>query len=206
VPRGGEASVLSREVRLAVSLAADDSISAASAADSLPADTAAVRAPGSAPVAEQPSVARPRDAAAKPPGFFSTPGWVMMRSAVVPGWGQWNNRQWLKALVIGSVEWGMAYRIYDDNRALDDLEREAIAAREAGDLERANEVTLRYNDRLDTMVSRQWLLAGVIAYSLLDAYVDAHFRDFEIEFETDPALPGGEPQGSGVRARLRWSF
>jgi hypothetical protein len=56
------------------------------------------------------------------------------------------------------------------------------------------------------MVARQWLLAGVIVYALLDAYVDAHFRGFDIEFETDPALPEDAPAAMGARAGLRWSF
>jgi hypothetical protein len=139
-------------------------------------------------------------------GAFSAPGWVMMRSAVLPGWGQWYNRQWVKALVIGGVEAGMAYRIYDDNRTLEDLDRRAAEALMNGDLELQNELALQYNDRLDTMVARQWLLAGVIVYALLDAYVDAHFRGFDVEFDSDPALEDGTPSSFGMRARLRWTF
>jgi hypothetical protein len=125
---------------------------------------------------------------------------------VLPGWGQAYNRQWWKAGVVAAVELGMAYRIYDDNRVLDDLDRQAAEAAAAGDAELQNALALRYNDRLDTMVARQWLLAGVIVYALLDAYVDAHFRGFDVEFEADPALPADAPAATGARAGLRWSF
>jgi hypothetical protein len=63
-----------------------------------------------------------------------------------------------------------------------------------------------YNDRLDRMVSREWLLGGVVVYALADAFVDAHFRDFKIEFEYDPALPKGTPGASGVRLAAGWAF
>jgi hypothetical protein len=46
----------------------------------------------------------------------------------------------------------------------------------------------------------------VIVYAMVDAYVDAHFRNFDVDFETDPALPGGAPAEAGGRLLLRWRF
>ena len=54
----------------------------------------------------------------------------------------------------------------------------------------------------------------MIAYALVDAYVDAHFRGFDVEFRNDPALPAGTSPnapaggggGPGVRLALRWDF
>ena len=166
----------------------------ADAAAAAPADTAAVRAP--APPRRTPAAPAP----------FSEPRWVMLRSAVLPGWGQAYNRQWLKAAAVAAVELGIAYRIYDDLKVLDDLDAQAAAATAAGDPALQNELALRYNDRLDTMVARQWLLAGVIVYALLDAYVDAHFRGFDVDFDTDPALPADAEAAPRLRAGLRWSF
>ena len=63
-----------------------------------------------------------------------------------------------------------------------------------------------YNSRLNGYVTRQWLVAAVVSYALIDAYIDAHFRNFKLEFENDPALPQ-DLQGRGkMRASLRWSF
>lgn len=190
-----------------VAAAADTSVAAPP--DTAVADTAST--PRSAQGSGVVTVGReraPRAAREAPdkPDAFSAPGWVMLRSAVFPGWGQWHNRQWLKALVIGGVEGWMAYRIYDDNWTLNNLQLQVNAARDAGDQDLANALALQYNDRLDTMVARQWLLAGVVAYSLLDAYVDAHFRGFDVEFDSDPALEDGKPSSFGVRAGLRWTF
>jgi hypothetical protein len=65
-------------------------------------------------------------------------------------------------------------------------------------------------------VSGQWLLGGMLAYALIDAYVDAHFRTFDIDFRNDPALPrdespepapgGGRHDATGARLSLRWHF
>jgi hypothetical protein len=71
--------------------------------------------------------------------------------------------------------------------------------------ENYNDIVGIYNALLDESVSRMWLLGGVLAYSLIDAYVDAHFRNFDVDFEIDPALPG-KGGGPGGRIRLRWSF
>jgi hypothetical protein len=36
--------------------------------------------------------------------------------------------------------------------------------------------------------------------------VDAHFRDFKVEFEYDRALKGGKPPAGQTRLSLRWVF
>ncbi len=140
-----------------------------------------------------------------PQGIFEQPRWVMLRSLVVPGWGQLHNGSWLKALAMATGEGLIGRRVLDDQRVLRRLDREVAASRAAGDIERENELIASYNARLDQSVRRQWLLAGVLTYSLLDAYVDAHFRDFRLEFENDPALPGGVRRG-GARVSIRWRF
>jgi hypothetical protein len=70
--------------------------------------------------------------------------------------------------------------------------------------DRYNGLVGPYNDRLDRQIGEAWLLGGVLVYALMDAYVDAHFRDFKVEFQHDPALPGGRP--GGTRLFLRWTF
>ncbi len=63
-----------------------------------------------------------------------------------------------------------------------------------------------YNSLLNGQVSRLWLLGGVIVYAMVDAYVDAHFKNFKVEFQHDPALPGGKPASGRTRLFLRWTF
>jgi hypothetical protein len=39
----------------------------------------------------------------------------------------------------------------------------------------------------------------------MDAYVDAHFVDFDVQFKEDPALRGHHPD-SRVELGVRWRF
>jgi hypothetical protein len=124
---------------------------------------------------------------------------------VVPGWGQLHNHAWIKAVAVAGGEGLLIARLDGDRRELDRLNADVLAAQLANDPARATEAATAYNDRLDRYVGGQWLLAGVVVYALLDAYVDAHFRNFDIEFRNDPALPGGTVPGA-QRLQLRWNF
>jgi uncharacterized protein DUF5683 len=157
-----------------------------------------------------------RAAARAPLSGFDAPRWVMARSLVVPGWGQLHNGSWIKAIGVATGEVVLASRMINDNSALDDLNATIEAARNQGNQEAEAAAVEAYNARLDELVRRQWLFGALLAYSLLDAYIDAHFRNFDIEFGRDPALPGGQPPApekrkgmltSGeTRVALRWSF
>jgi hypothetical protein len=45
-------------------------------------------------------------------------------------------------------------------------------------------------------------MLGAAPHSLIDAYVDAHFKNFDMNLHYDPALPGG----GGLKLDLRWKF
>jgi hypothetical protein len=143
------------------------------------------------------------------------PRMVMLRSLVVPGWGQLHNGAWLKAIGVAGTEGWLIRSILKDRGDLDQLRAEVNAQAAVGDEPAYIAAVNRYNSRLDGYVGGQWLLGGLLAYALVDAYVDAHFRRFEIEFRTDPALPrdaspedarGAPGGGSGGRLSLRWHF
>jgi len=137
---------------------------------------------------------------------FDQPRWVMFRSLVVPGWGQLDNGSWFKAALVAGAEVGLGVQMVNDGRELGRLSREADMAQAAGDEDAFNAAVATYNARLAESVSRPWLLGGVLAYALLDAYVDAHFRNFRIEFDNDPALPEGTAPPGGGKLSLRWAF
>lgn len=139
-----------------------------------------------------------RDTLARLPWSLQ-PRQVMLRSLLVPGWGQAVNGSWTKAVVIGAAEVAIGAGILSDEHSLRNLQRDIDAARAAGDQDAANAAITSYNDRLDRQNQREWLLGGVMLYSLVDAYVDAHFRGFRQEFEHDPALPDTLRYGPGVR-------
>ncbi len=137
---------------------------------------------------------------------FEQPRWVMLRSLVLPGWGQVHNHAWLKAALVVAGEGTLGYRVVNDRRNLSRLKREADAALLAGNQTLQFDLLDQHNALVDASVSRQWVLGGVLAFALLDAYIDAHFRNFRIEFETDPALPQGEGTTTGMRLKVRTGF
>lgn len=157
-------------------------------------------------------------AAARRPSWTAQPRVVMLRSLLVPGWGQVYNHAWLKAAAVAGGEGWLIGAILHDQRVLSDLQDEVRAAQASVDEVRYADAVNRYNARLETFVGRQWLLGGVLAYALVDAYVDAHFRNFDLEFRHDPALPddlpadpgapkrGGAARTAGTRVALRWHF
>lgn len=146
--------------------------------------------------------------------WHQQPRFVMARSLLVPGWGQLHNHAWLKAVFVAAGEVRLGTRIMGDQRELDRLLGELDLARETFDQARELQLVNEYNGRLNQRLGRQWLLGGVLAYALVDAYVDAHFRGFDLEFQTDPALPAGTSppsptsggDGPGFRLALRWDF
>ena len=167
------------------------------AADSLvrrvAADTSAIRTTG------------PVRTVVPPPGRFDQPNWVMMRSLVIPGWGQFHNQAYVKAGVVAATEGLLIASLVEKQRHLDELNHEVEDARDEGDIDRENQAVMAYNAELSSLTSTQWWLGAAIVYSMLDAYLDAHFRGFDVEFKNDPALPGGVPP-RGARLSLRWSF
>ncbi|MEQ1834402.1 MAG: DUF5683 domain-containing protein, partial [Candidatus Eisenbacteria bacterium] len=131
---------------------------------------------------------------------------VMARSLVIPGWGQAHNHAWFKAVAVAGLEGYLGSKIIEDQRELNRLFRgidELIAQREAlpdSNLaersrlaELQNGLANEYNARLDQRLRRQWFFGAALAYALIDAYVDANFRGFDVEFQNDPALPAGAP-------------
>lgn len=186
-------------------------LSGARPVDAAPADTLATIG-----VAAPDSIARRQPL--QPGGWTEQPRVVMLRSLLLPGWGQFHNRAYFKSALVAGTEGWFGVLLVRDRRDLGRLLEAVDRARAQGEPVGYELARNRYNARLDTYVSRQWLFSAVLAYALVDAYVDAHFRDFELEFRMDPALPDGAPLDLGPRAparkggvapariALRWDF
>ena len=146
--------------------------------------------------------------------WHEQPRFVMARSLLIPGWGQLHNHAWLKAAAVAGAEGWLGVRIVNDQHVLDRLFEGITVARDSNDQTHETELVNEYNTRLDQRLGRQWMFAGLLAYALVDAYVDAHFRSFDLEFQHDPALPAGPPAaplssgrgGARVSLALRWDF
>lgn len=141
----------------------------------------------------------PGDASAKTPegpSWFGRPAGIMVRSLVVPGWGQAANRRYWKAAVVAGVEGFLIFRAVeaglnerDANDAAATATSEAVALQYEG-------LARGYNERRRDYT---WWTIFAVILSMGDAYVDAHLGNFEAEFEP---LDGT----TGVRAAVRWNF
>jgi hypothetical protein len=139
-------------------------------------------------------------------GRFDAPAWVAARSLVVPGWGQLHNKAWFKAVGVAGAEGWLIARMVQDGKALDDLQGQINDAQTAGDEAAYDAGIAAYNARLDETVRRRWFFGAALAYAVLDAYVDAHFVDFEVEFGKDGGGHSPSPASPEARLKVRWTF
>jgi hypothetical protein len=91
-----------------------------------------------------------------------SPKGAMLRSLIVPGWGQLYNGKWFKALVAAGAEIGLVSNAVIQNQ---------YAVRSSTQLERE---FYQDNRRLSL-----WWLGAVLLYSVADAYVDAQLYQFD---------------------------
>ncbi|MGD8393969.1 MAG: DUF5683 domain-containing protein [Candidatus Eiseniibacteriota bacterium] len=124
---------------------------------------------------------------------------VLLRSLVVPGWGQLENGQRWKAVTVAAVEGALLASAYVELRRADRSFEAHVAAAERGDEAQALEHFARHEDRHARAIGRFWSLAFAAMLSGIDAYVDAHLRDFEV----DRSL---EEQGDRSQTEARWQL
>ena len=91
-----------------------------------------------------------------------SPTGAMLRSAALPGWGQWYNRKPWKALLVLGAEGGIIANTIYQNQKVQKSQTEA-----------------EREFYLDNRRLSNWWLAGAILVSMLDAYVDAQLYDFD---------------------------
>ncbi len=90
------------------------------------------------------------------------PTGAMLRSLILPGWGQFYNGKWFKGILIGGAEIGFLTNAIVLNQYLQSAETE-----------------IDRNYYWENRNLSIWLLGATILYSMADAYVDAHMADFE---------------------------
>ena len=113
-----------------------------------------------------------------PAGGRLSPRAVLVRSAVLPGWGQAATGHRWKALLFAGAGAGWLA---------------SAAVEEAG--VRKAPTPQEYEDRAARRNTRVLLYLVTATLSALDAYVDAHLEDFEVD--------AGDPGAPGVRVSIR---
>ncbi len=97
------------------------------------------------------------------------PTGALLRSAVLPGWGQFYNQRPFKGIVLGSIELGL----------LGWLIAEHIASEEA----RTNNDQPAYDQHSQRRLDLIWYTSAAWLFGMLDAYVDAYLYSFSTENE-----------------------
>ncbi len=131
----------------------------------------------------QPIQAADTTATTQPKG--KSPSGALLRSLVVPGWGQLYNGKYLKALIYAGAQVSFAYAAYVQNdryhhyRNLDD---DYLAG--------------FYKDDRNRMF---WWILGVTLMSIGDAYVDAHLWNFDVSDDLSASIaPQFDPENRQV--------
>lgn len=113
-----------------------------------------------------------------------SPKGAMIRSILLPGWGQWYNNKKIKAGIVFLAETGI------------------IGSAVYWDLKAKNETDTFYRAvAIDNRNLAFWYLGGFILFSMADAFVDAHLSGFDVT----PEL-GMFPGDQRVKIVLQYSF
>lgn len=107
-----------------------------------------------------------------------SPWGAVLRSAVIPGWGQVYNQSYLKAPIIwGAAAWFIyAWHFYnDDYQRYRDLYKQNINTNNAEAYRKNREFYRNERDMFAIYLGLLYLM------NLVDAYVDAHLFDFTVE-------------------------
>ena len=105
-----------------------------------------------------------------------SPAGVMLRSALLPGWGQWVNGSEFKAAIAAGGTAALAAVAVWNNQKKQEASTED---------ERAF-----YEDGRSQAI---WYLAAIYGFNLMDAYVDAHLKKFDVsgDLSVHPGQAGG---------------
>ena len=152
-------------------------------------------------MAPLPAEAAPAGAARKGP----SPRGALLRSLLVPGWGQLaTGHPWKAALFLGGAAGLATGMTVETGRANEETRKANAAALIGDDAAYDTHVALRekYLSRKDSCVS--WLLF-LWLYNAMDAYVEANFIDFDEFRVSGLAVPaGGEGGAPWVGVRVSW--
>ncbi len=114
-----------------------------------------------------------------PAGGRLSPRAVLVRSAVVPGWGQAAGGHWVKAVLFAGAGAGwLTSAVVESSRVAD-----APTPQE-------------HEDRAARRNTRVLLYLVTATLSAVDAYVDAHLEDFDLD--------AGDLETPGLRLTVRW--
>ena len=141
----------------------------------------------------------------RPRPWHQQPWSIMARSAIVPGWGQLENRRPLKAVLAAALEGVAGVHLVRSWQEVNRASRREAQALALGDAAGAAAARADYDRAFNRRANAGWILGLGIALSMMDAYVDAHLIQFDADFGPDPALPPDNPGADAGAPRSRVS-
>ena len=103
-----------------------------------------------------------------------SPTGALLRSAALPGWGQFYNENPLKGIVMGSAELGLLAWLLHEHIAAEDARTDYLETGDPAD-------ESRYDSHSQRRMDLIWYTSAAWLYGMLDAYVDAYLFSFESE-------------------------
>lgn len=125
----------------------------------------------------------------------------MLRSIIVPGWGQAKNGAWLKAVLVAGIGAAFYERLYFENRMVGVYQRKEVEA--AG-----NEDQVAFYERKEERHRNHrrdfiWWTALFLGLAGGDAYVDAQLKGFDVKIQVAPE-DEPVPQTGGAALGLKF--
>ena len=114
---------------------------------------------------------------------FDSPSWIGVRSLVIPGWGQYYNGHKLKSGIIAGTQLTMAYSIILQNERFQNAKSAYDRDTTASSRTHWKAFMKFYENDRNKMI---WWSAGAMLYSVYDAFVDAHLKNFEVGSTIEP--------------------
>lgn len=129
------------------------------------------------------------------------PTGALLRSVVIPGWGQVYNKQYIKAVIYGGTEIALAYTTSHYWKQMDTHQKNFTNSTDR--TYQAQEYFYYQNSR-DNRNLFLWLTGLTFFVSIFDAYVDAHFADFD---QPDKAFQANFiPKSDGLYLSLNFNI
>jgi hypothetical protein len=129
------------------------------------------------------------------------PTGALLRSLVIPGWGQVYNKKYIKAVLYGATE---IYLIHYVRWRWNQMDEHQWNFQNTDDPEYKAEQFSLYEKSRDSRNLHLWLTGLVVLTSMFDAYVDAHLANFD---EQDKAFEVYlAPERDRVQLSLVYNF
>lgn len=133
------------------------------------------------------------------------PMMAMFKSMALPGWGQYGNKRYIKAIFYLGLETWMVGASFHYNKQTSEF-RDLFDATPTDNIALRNDYYGLYKDRKDERSKYIWLAVIVSFVSMFDAYVDAHLSGFPRQNDGDLTFSIEPTVDRGVRASLSIGF